>query len=346
MQFSDFSTVCPDSWNWEISPSTYEFTNGTNASSQNPEIIFNSPGYYSVSLIVTNSNGSNTLNKNNYILAGGSMLPFFEDFESGNVEQKGWMIINPDNDNTTWEMLPVSGNGGTKAAGIKLFDYTAIFKRDQLISPPINLGGTNTAILKFDHAYAIKDNPNYSDSLVVKISSDCGNSWIRILELADDGNGIFATHPPTTISFTPLIANDWCGAGYGSACLEADISQWAGQSNVMVMFESVRVVGNNMFIDNVSVNIQTSIDDENISNVNELNIYPNPTNGKIIIESKDNLEQGRLMIYNSQGAVVFENNINEGQKKLSYDFSDYPNGMYIIRIIGETYTSTRKITIK
>lgn len=344
--FSDYSTVCPETWSWEISPSSYEFVNGTNASSQNPEVQFNNPGNYSVSLTVSNANGSTTLNKTDYILAGGSAIPFFEDFESGNTDQNGWTIVNPDNDNTTWEIYSVSGNGGTKAAGINLFNYTSVFKRDQLISPPLDLSGINNAFLKFEHAYALKDNPNYSDSLIVKVSGDCGNNWTTILQLADDGSGNFATHPASSTSFVPITADDWCGSGYGSACFETNISQWAGQSNVMVMFESVRLVGNNMFIDNVSVNIQTDIKEENISSSNELNVFPNPTNGKIAIESNNDFEQGRLMVYSSLGAIVFESIISEGQRQLSYDLSGYPNGMYIIRIIGETYTATKKITIK
>ncbi len=344
--FTDSSTVCPESWNWEFSPATYEFTNGTSAASQNPEVLFNENGIYSASLTVSNANGSTTLTKDDYIQAGGAPFPFFEDFESGNAEQNGWTIVNPDNDAKTWEFFSVSGNGGTKAAGINLFNYIAIFTRDQLISPPIDLSGAGNATLKFDHAYALNQNLNWSDSLIVKISGDCGVSWTRIIEQADDGSGNFATHPPITTNFIPTIADDWCGNGYGSTCLEADISAWAGMSNVMIMFESLRFKGNNMYIDNVSVNITTDIASENQSNIKQLNVYPNPSNGKITIESNEDFQEGNLLVYNSQGAIIFKSNISDGQKRLSYDLSGYPNGIYIIRIVGKTFTATEKITIK
>ncbi len=183
VQLTDYSTVCPEAWLWELSPSTYEFVNSTGANSQNPNVEFNEAGSYTITLTVSNANGNTTISKDDYVVAGGSPLPFFEDFESGNAEQKGWAIVNPDNDDITWEMYDVEGNGGTKAAGINLFNYPSIFKRDQLITPPLDLSGINNAVLKFDHAYAIKDNPNYSDSLVVKISNDCGYSWTPILHL-------------------------------------------------------------------------------------------------------------------------------------------------------------------
>ena len=346
VQFSDYSTVCPESWNWVISPSTFTFTNGTSASSQNPEVLFNAAGNYTVSLTVTNSNGSNTLNKNDYILAGGSSIPFFEDFESGNIEQKGWTIVNPDNDNTTWEMFSVSGNGGTKAAGINLFNYNAVFKRDQLISPPLDLSGINTAILKFDHAYAIKENPAYSDSLVVKISGDCGNSWTTIMQLADDGSGNFATHPASTVSFVPITADDWCGNGYGSACLEANISQWAGQSNVMVMFESVRLVGNNMYIDNVSVGIQTGENEISLEQNELFNIYPNPSAGLFTITLNEINSDGELNIINSQGKLIITETISKFSKSKLLNLTDHPKGLYFIQFYSNGKQEIKKIIIK
>ena len=40
----DQSAKTPSNWNWTITPATFSFTNGTSASSQNPEIIFNAIG--------------------------------------------------------------------------------------------------------------------------------------------------------------------------------------------------------------------------------------------------------------------------------------------------------------
>ena len=118
----------------------------------------------------------------------------------------------------------MAGNGGSYAAGIELFSYYSFMKRDQLISPPIDLSSTSYAVLSFEHAYALMQNSNYGDSLIVKISTDCGNSWERLLELKDDGSGNFATHEWMSDPFVPALADDWCGNGYGSDCFEVDIS--------------------------------------------------------------------------------------------------------------------------
>ena len=165
---------------------------------------------------------------------------------------KGWTIVNPDN-NITWELFNVAGNGGDKAAGINFFEYYSVLKRDQLISPPIDLSGQSQVGLSFQHAYAQSLNTQYSDSLIVKISTDCGNTWTRILELAEDGSYNFATHAPFGYNFIPESPVDWCGGGFGAPCNTIDISNWAGYPDTRLMFESVRMVGNNLFIDNINL---------------------------------------------------------------------------------------------
>lgn len=66
---TDHSKYQPTSWKWSIEPSTFEFVNGSSASSQNPEVIFTNDGSYSVSLSVTNDNGANELTSENLILS-------------------------------------------------------------------------------------------------------------------------------------------------------------------------------------------------------------------------------------------------------------------------------------
>ena len=65
--FTDESTKSPTTWSWTFTPSTVTYVNGTNSNSQNPEVIFNSAGTYTVELYVTNSYGNDTETKTNYI---------------------------------------------------------------------------------------------------------------------------------------------------------------------------------------------------------------------------------------------------------------------------------------
>ena len=63
INFSDQSTNNPTNWKWG-------FGEGTTSTLQNPSITYNSDGNYTVSLIVSNENGSDTLTKYNYIVVG------------------------------------------------------------------------------------------------------------------------------------------------------------------------------------------------------------------------------------------------------------------------------------
>lgn len=67
--FTDASKNNPTQWTWTIQPASYSFTNGTNASSQNPQIIFQKEGIYSVTLTAANKYGSNQKTQSNYIVA-------------------------------------------------------------------------------------------------------------------------------------------------------------------------------------------------------------------------------------------------------------------------------------
>ncbi len=67
VRFVDLSSNNPTDYTWTITPATFVYQNSTNEKSRNPEIKFTALGLYTVSLKVDNSNGTHTLNRNNYI---------------------------------------------------------------------------------------------------------------------------------------------------------------------------------------------------------------------------------------------------------------------------------------
>ncbi len=54
-------------YTWVISPQTFTYVNGTDNSAANPEVVFNAPGLYDVSLYLTTNFGSNDTTKVDYI---------------------------------------------------------------------------------------------------------------------------------------------------------------------------------------------------------------------------------------------------------------------------------------
>ena len=181
-------------------------------------------------------------------------LPFNEDFETDVFASGEWSLGNPDND-VTWELVTVGGiTPGSTAAKIDFFSYANAAQRDAIISPPISLAGYLSAELSFDHAYR-RFNQNAADSLVVYVSSDCGQTWDRMLAAAEDGTGSFATQTTNTNAFTPAIADDWCFSGsIGATCFTVDLSSYLEQ-DILVKFESYNAgtIGNNLYIDNINI---------------------------------------------------------------------------------------------
>ncbi len=341
VQLIDQSLYCPSSWEWSFSPSTVTFVGGTNANSQNPIVEFE-PGNYTVTLTTTNSVGSNTEVKVDYIKAGGSDLPFVENFESG-IDTRGWVIENPD-ESKTWELKEVSGsNPGDKAVYMNMIDYPKFGERDMLISPPMNFEGYDNLQLRFDYAYAQRF--FQKDSLIVKISDDCGASWTRIYANGPDGTGIFATSPTNPDAFEPQSYEDWCGAGYGAECVLLDLSPWEGSPNIKIMFESYCHYGNNLFIDNVLVSNNVGIEDNKLES--NIQIIPNPSSGLFSISTEEN-KISSVKIRNIQGQIIMilgENNQLKSNNVL-IDLTKEPKGIYFVEVIANNSSNIEKIVVR
>ncbi len=346
VQFTDTTVYCPYAWNWTFEPNTVVFVNGTNATSQNPQVTFSQTGVYSVSLQAGNSNGSRTITKTDYITAGGFYTPFIEDFESNNFDQKGWTVENPDN-LVTWGITDVSGNTpGDKAAWMNFYNYSIPpGRRDRMISPPLNLTGTNPVFMTFDHAYANRYS-TVSDSLIVLVSDDCGATWTRVFAEGERDNGALATVPKQSEEFFPAVADDWCGGGWGSSCNVIDLTAWANKPNIKVAFETYNRYGNNLFIDNVVIS-STTATNELPANTRKVHIYPNPTSGMVTLYSNQQLEDMTVNIYNAQGSQVYNYKINQSpQLSQTLNLGWLAKGVYLVKITGSNTLEQQKLIIR
>ena len=332
---TDFSNYLPRQWNWVFNPATVTFVNGTDASSQNPEVIFDAPGVYSITLTATNLNGSSMLEKVDVFTAGGLVPYFIETFEDG-LALNNWVVKKAFSD-YTWEIQEIGGTTpGNKAAGILLRNKPE-GQRDRLISPAFNLSGLTNASLEFEYAYAQRNDRLY-DSLIVLVSADCGNSWTRIFAGGEDGNGIFATHTLTS-SFWPEAAADWCIEGWGARCVNLDLSAWAGSADVKVAFESYSDLGNPLFIDNVAVSQFVGIQE---SNSNSIQVYPNPTNGSLQIKL-GNDTYSEIQLLNQFGQIIYKTTTNSKSTPVIIPDLGLSSGIYFVVARGTHGVSTVKV---
>lgn len=344
IKFTDESKFCPLSWQWSFNPDDVTFVNGTSAASANPEVLFNSNTNYDVTLEVTNSSGTSTLTLDKYILIGGMPAPFMENWETQLLQTNGWVVENPDN-NVTWELYPATGyDNDTVAAGIMFYSYAPpLNKRDRLISPPLNFKGFDEIVMGFNHAYA-RRYEQATDSLIILISADCGDSWQRIATFSEDGSGNFQTHPILVSSlFVPQSAADWCGAPGNPGCIQIDLTPWAGMENLKVAFESVHRLGNALYIDNVYFTNAVSATFEEETGAG-IHVYPNPANDRIFISSAEKLTNAEVSIYDATGKKVYSvSGINE--KLFTIDVHSFDPGLYLVSVQSGTVQFKNKVVI-
>lgn len=181
-------------------------------------------------------------------------LPFEETFENDVFASGEWSRVNPDN-SITWELYTVAGiTPGNTAAKMDFFNYEEQSRRDGLISPKISLSGYTSAEMNFDHSYR-RYNQTAADSLVIYVSTDCGVTYERVFQQAEDGTGSFATQTTNTNEFTPAISDDWCfDGGIGATCFTVNLDDYIGEE-IFIKFESFNAgaIGNNLYIDNINI---------------------------------------------------------------------------------------------
>jgi Secretion system C-terminal sorting domain len=84
---------------------------------------------------------------------------------------------------------------------------------------------------------------------------------------------------------------------------------------------------------------------QNMSN-RVIKIFPNPTHGDLLVEMSgaNPKEELRIQQYTAQGVVMENKQVTEGSNP--QDLSSYPDGVYILRIVGSATGLEYKIIKK
>lgn len=316
ISFIDSSLYSPTTWNWV-------FQGGTPATStlSNPSVQWSTPGVYSVSLTVSNGNGSNAKQKLSYItVSAASSLPFAEGFQSTTFLPNNWQANNIWNDAMYWERTTGVGGFGTSTACAMFnnYFYNAAGEKDEMRTPKFDFTNVASARLRFDVAYA-RYNSSYSDTLQVKASANCGSTWTNIYTV---GGSSLATRSDFTGFFVPTSAQ-WRRDSI-------DVSSvTAGQSFAQFSFINRGHYGQPIYLDNINL------------------VFPNPTLS--VVHSATACAGTSISFTNtSQSAASYTWNFQGGTPAISTSSSPsvtYPSsGIYTVIMIGVNGTSTASIS--
>lgn len=244
VELMDQSTNVPNAWNWTITPNTFNYVNGTNATSQNPSVIFNTTGFYDIKLNVSNPNGTDSTIQYNIInVSNGGAIPYFEDFEGNAFPPTALSIENPDN-GQTWQSSNVTGSDGntTKAPYMSNFNYNASGEEDNMVIS-LDLTNETAASLSFDVAYA-RYSGSYIDGLRVDVYNNCGATFAGTVFSKSSAD--LATSADQTTAFAPSSASQWRNE-------LVDLTDYVG-SSIKIKFIGECGYGNNLYVDNINVN--------------------------------------------------------------------------------------------
>ncbi len=97
-----------------------------------------------------------------------------------------------------------------------------------------------------------------------------------------------------------------------------------------------------MFLDNIIVS-QTVGLEENITEKDELAVYPNPTKGAFTIVLPENTVLHELYITDYTSKTVYRQNISANQKTLMISTEKWAPGVYIIRASGNNNIFAKKV---
>jgi len=231
----------------DIDTYSWSFPGGTPSSSTeaNPTVTYNTPGNFVATLTAANGSGSSTSQQNISVALGQTSILFFDNFESGTLDN--FTLDNPDFANT-WEIDFALGNGGEQAALMANFVYQAPGESDGLLLPLQDFSDVTSARLEFEYAY-VRFEPGGQDQLRVLVTADGVTEELFFGD--EDGSMNFATGPDNMDFFRPLMAEDWCFNG--PSCIDLDLSQYDGQSDVQITIENINGFGNNLYVDNILV---------------------------------------------------------------------------------------------
>ena len=331
--FTDLSYNGVSTWSWNISGAS-----PSNPTVQNPHVVFNSPGTYSVELTAGNGTGTVSTTKSNYITvlpSPGMPVPYQEGFQSySSIPNNKWRL-DPTNSSNTWQLSNV---GAGDANSIYIHNRTkSSGEVERIMSNPIDLSNSTTDVtLTFKYAYAQRSGATGSDQLKIYLSYNCGGFWsIRKTMNVN----MLQTAPATNGEFVPT-SDQW------QTATVSNITSPFLVSNARLMFEFTSGSGNNIYIDDINISEPgMSGLEEVLGRGASFNVQPNPSvnDADLALQLPQSLPL-KIELYDLTGRAVqqiYNGNMAAGFHRIQIPRNGMSKGLYLIHLTsaGKQYTS-------
>jgi len=334
-------TFTDDSYNGEVTTYDWQLPGATPSSSsdENPTVSYASPGLYSVTLNVSNAQGSDTYARTDYIrvLPAAAEGPGWFSFE-GFEEQNEDYIVFSDGLGNTWQETS-SAFTGEWAIKIVNFSGNPVDSEDEFLLPAVDLTQMNSPKLYFKRAYQERSGGE-DDNLRVFVSRDCGENWS--MRYNKSGGSLATVNGTTGSSFAPGSTSDWEET-------EVNLSSFSSDEHVLVKFRNKSDVGNNVYIDDIQISGPQGIRESHSGF--ELAISPNPTSGSAFITAHPK-KKGHftISVTDITGKLVAE--VYSGLLSATSTSLEIPRealnttGVYLVRVQSSDGIEVRKLIVQ
>ncbi len=329
------------SYNGQVTGRSWTFQGGNpSTSTDSTEVVtYSTPGTYSVALTVTNSAGTATATKTNWVIvspttADYSIWNFYEGFDGGNIPSN-WRVFNLGGDPTTWAYTTAADWFG--GASVRIANVASIYGQvDELISPSVNLTVINAPKIYYYVAYTQRD-ANDEDKLRVLVSTDCGDAWTQ--RTSKIGSTL-ATSSTQITNFIPTQPTQW-------RLETVSLSSYTGVTNLRVKWEFTSDGGNYIYIDNVNIS-GTLGEEEIVNNPFDLQLFPNPVIGySTLIFDAGGSSALKITVKDLMGRelkVLADANFS-GENQITFDSGEFSKGVYFLTLEHEGKTYVKKFVV-
>jgi PKD repeat protein len=338
-------TFRDQSWRGPITAWEWEFEGGTPAFStdKNPIVTFYEPGWKTVKLTVTNSNGQNTKTESKYILVAETNPEFlYENFEDLQKFENGWAVENYDNNASKFSITGTAAYSGNKSLMLNNYDVD-LHDMDAIITPAYDFLNSFNTQLTFKYSAATRElrSENITDQLKIYYSTNCGQTWTQFFVLSGINLINAGNH---RLYFVPTKESDWTEV---TITLPNPV---LSSNNVRFKFEyTSNGNSNNFYIDNLNVpdEYYYTGSANHTSEQNTFSLYPNPSNGMFIIQFQNNsATPTQIQIFDIAGKEVYsEQKVFETGLQQHRIVSPLAPGLYTVRLITYDTQFNKKMIV-
>jgi PKD repeat protein len=346
VMFKDNSGGAPvTNWEW-----TFQDGEPATSNQQNPTVSFTSPGWKSVSLTVSNANGSHTktspfevyVSNVDDAMTGLASYSFEE-----NVGIWPFLHENYENNHTFWQRHTGAGHTGNacirlNAGDIDMFDLMDPQNSgdiDDLITPNLNLTGIQDATFSFWYSYSTQttDLANVTERLQIQRSNDCGKTWTWL-----------STESASTIQGSALITNGNSTTPGAWQFRTYTIPANLLTSNVRFRFRFISsAYSNHLFLDDINIGGPVGMADA--TGNTPMSVFPNPTNDQFFVRMAGmDVHSTEITLMDSRGAIVYRSiHAPQGDSGIMISSRELglAEGLYVLRASNNMGTSTQKLMV-